>query len=146
MRQPKRWPYKIEEWQCATATADDCRSRGAARSYSHLFTNRLTELASGVTGRAIGTGGRVMNPRKIPTLPAIGALALIYFIAGKLALRLAFLHASASPVLPPAGISLAALLFLGFPVWPAIFVWAFLDKLTTLGNILTSLGIASGNT
>jgi signal transduction histidine kinase len=87
-----------------------------------------------------------MNPRKIPTLPAIGALALIYFIAGKLALRLAFLHASVSPVWPPAGIALAALLVLGFRVWPAIFVGAFLVNLTTLGNILTSLGIASGNT
>ena len=87
-----------------------------------------------------------MNPRKIPTLPAIGALALIYFVAGKLALRLAFLHASASPVWPPAGIALAALLVLGFRVWPAIFVGAFLVNLTTLGNILTSLGIASGNT
>ena len=87
-----------------------------------------------------------MNTRKIPTLPAIGALALIYFIAGKLALRLAFLHASASPVWPPAGIALAALLVLGFRVWPAIFVGAFLVNLTTLGNILTSLGIASGNT
>ena len=87
-----------------------------------------------------------MNPRKIPTLPAIGALALIYFIAGKLALHLAFLHASASPVWPPAGIALAALLVLGFRVWPAIFVGAFLVNLTTLGNILTSLGIASGNT
>jgi signal transduction histidine kinase len=87
-----------------------------------------------------------MNPRKIPTLPAIGALALIYLIAGKLALRLAFLHASASPVWPPAGIALAALLVLGFRVWPAIFVGAFLVNLTTLGNILTSLGIASGNT
>src|SRR6266481_16814 len=87
-----------------------------------------------------------MNPRKIPTLPAIGALALIYFIAGKLALRLAFLHASASPVWPPAGIALAALLVLGFRVWPAIFVGAFLVNLTTLGNILTSLGIAGGNT
>src|SRR6266568_2762779 len=87
-----------------------------------------------------------MNSRKIPTLPAIGALALIYFIAGKLALHLAFLHASASPVWPPAGIALAALLVLGFRVWPAIFVGAFLVNLTTLGNILTSLGIASGNT
>jgi signal transduction histidine kinase len=87
-----------------------------------------------------------MNARKISTLPAIGALALIYFIAGKLALRLAFLHASASPVWPPAGIALAALLVLGFRVWPAIFVGAFLVNLTTLGNILTSLGIASGNT
>jgi signal transduction histidine kinase len=87
-----------------------------------------------------------MNPRKIPTLPAIGALALIYFIAGKLSLQLAFLHKSASPVWPPAGIALAALLVLGFRVWPAIFVGAFLVNLTTLGNILTSLGIASGST
>ena len=87
-----------------------------------------------------------MNPRKIPTLPAIGALALIYFVAGKLSLQLAFLHKSASPVWPPAGIALAALLVLGFRVWPAIFVGAVLVNLTTLGNILTSLGIASGNT
>src|SRR5207245_8146147 len=87
-----------------------------------------------------------MNPRKIPTLPAIGALALIYFIAGKLSLQLAFLHKSASPVWPPAGIALAALLVLGFRVWPALFVGAFLVNLTTLGNFWTSLGIASGNT
>src|SRR5438093_8749248 len=87
-----------------------------------------------------------MNPRKIPTLPAIGALTLIYLIAGKLALHLAFLHKSASPVWPPAGIALAALLVLGFRVWPAIFVGAFLVNLTTVGNVFTSLGIASGNT
>ena len=87
-----------------------------------------------------------MNPRKFPTLPAISVLALIYFIAGKLSLHLAFLHKSASPVWPPAGIALAALLVLGFRVWPAIFVGAFLVNLTTVGNVLTSLGIASGNT
>ena len=87
-----------------------------------------------------------MNARKIPTLPAISALALIYFIAGKLSLHLAFLNASASPVWPPAGIALAALLVLGFRVWPAIFVGALVVNLTTAGNILTSLGIASGNT
>ena len=87
-----------------------------------------------------------MNPRKIPTLPAIGVLTLIYLIAGKLSLQLAFLHKSASPVWPPAGIALAALLVLGFRVWPALFVGAFLVNLTTLGNIWTSLGIASGNT
>ena len=87
-----------------------------------------------------------MNPRKFPTLPAIGALALIYLVAGKLALHLAFVHKSASPVWPPAGIALAALLVLGFRVWPAIFVGAFLVNLTTVGNIFTSFGIASGNT
>src|SRR5438270_7158262 len=88
----------------------------------------------------------MLNPRKIPTLPAIGALTLIYLVAGKLSLLLAFPHKSASPVWPPAGIALAALLILGYRVWPAIFVGAFLVNLTTAGNIFTSLGIASGNT
>ena len=87
-----------------------------------------------------------MNPRKIPTLPAISALALIYFVAGKLSLHLAFLNASASPVWPPAGIALAALLVLGFRVWPAIFVGAFFVNFLTAGSIWTSLGIAGGNT
>src|SRR6266513_336172 len=87
-----------------------------------------------------------MNPRKFPTLPAIGALTLIYLVAGKLSLLLAFLHKSASPVWPPAGIALAALLVLGFRVWPAIFLGAFFVNITTTPNIFTSLGIASGNT
>ena len=88
----------------------------------------------------------MLNPRKIPTLPAIGALALIYFIAGTLALKLAFVNASASPVWPPAGIALAALLVLGFRVWPAIFVGAFAVNFLTTLNILSSVGIACGNT
>lgn len=87
-----------------------------------------------------------MNPRKIPTLPAIGALTLIYLVAGKLSLLLAFVHKSASPVWPPAGIALAALLVLGYRMWPAIFVGAFLVNLTTLGTIFTSFGVATGNT
>jgi signal transduction histidine kinase len=87
-----------------------------------------------------------MNARKIPTLPAIGALALIYFIAGKLSLQLAFLNANASPVWPPAGIALAALLVLGYRASPGVFVGAFFANLLTAGNIFTSLGIASGNT
>ncbi|PYK95277.1 MAG: hypothetical protein DME36_02625 [Verrucomicrobia bacterium] len=87
-----------------------------------------------------------MYSRRFSTLPAIGVLTLIYFIAGKLGLKLAFLHASASPVWPPAGIALAALLLLAYRVCPAIFVGAFLVNATTAGNIATSLGIAAGNT
>ena len=87
-----------------------------------------------------------MYSRRFLTLPAIGVLTLIYFIAGKVGLKLAFLHASASPVWPPAGIALAALVLLGYRVWPAIFVGAFLVNATTAGNIATSLGIAAGNT
>jgi integral membrane sensor domain MASE1 len=87
-----------------------------------------------------------MHSQRFSTLPAIGILALVYFIVGKLSLELAFVHASASPVWPPAGIALAALLVLGYRTWPAIFIGAFLVNATTAGNIGTSLCIATGNT
>jgi len=87
-----------------------------------------------------------MHLRRFSTLPAISVLTLLYFLVGKLSLKLAFLHVSASPVWPPAGIALAALIVLGYRVWPAIFVGAFLVNATTAGNIATSLCIATGNT
>src|SRR5438874_549410 len=87
-----------------------------------------------------------MPSRRFSGLPLIGVLAIIYVIAGKIGLNLASLHASASPVWPPAGIGLAAILLLGYRAWPAIFVGAFLVNLTTAGDIITSVAIASGNT
>jgi signal transduction histidine kinase len=87
-----------------------------------------------------------MHSRRFSTLPAVFVLAFIYFAAGKLGLRFASFHASASPVWPPTGIALAALLLLGYRVWPAIFVGAFLVNAMTMGNIATSFGIATGNT
>ena len=79
-------------------------------------------------------------------LPLIGILAVIYFIAGKLGLMLASMHTSASPVWPPAGIALAALLLLGYRAWPAIFIGAFLVNVTIAGNVATSFAIGTGNT
>ena len=73
-------------------------------------------------------------------------LTLVYFVAGKLGLKLAFLQASASPVWPPAGIAVGALLVLGYRTWPAIFVGAFLVNISTTGNIPTSVAIGTGNT
>src|SRR6266480_6191998 len=87
-----------------------------------------------------------MHLRRFSTLPGISVLTLLYFLVGKLSLKLAFLHASASPVWPPAGIALAALIVLGYRVWPAIFVGAFLVNATTAGNVATSFAIAAGNT
>jgi integral membrane sensor domain MASE1 len=59
---------------------------------------------------------------------------------------LASLHASASPVWPPAGIALVAILLLGYRIVPAIFVGAFLVNVSTAGNLATSIAIATGNT
>src|SRR5438094_5834353 len=87
-----------------------------------------------------------MQPRAFSGLPVIGILTVVYFIAGKFGLMLASLHASASPVWPAAGVALAALLVLGYRVWPAIFVGAFLVNVTTAGNVATSFAIAAGNT
>src|SRR5258706_10480499 len=74
------------------------------------------------------------------------SLTLIYFISGKLGLTLAFVHQSATAVWPTTGIALVAFLFLGYRVWPAIFLGAFLTNITTAGNVVSSLGIAAGNT
>jgi PAS domain S-box-containing protein len=77
----------------------------------------------------------------------VGAgLVVVYFVAGKVGLTFAVVHASASAVWPPTGVALAALLLLGLRAWPAIFAGAFLVNVTTAGSVLTSLGIASGNT
>ena len=80
------------------------------------------------------------------TVAAIAGLAALYFTAAKLGLTLAFLNASATAVWPPTGIALAALLLLGTRVWPGVFLGAFLANLTTAGTLVTSLGIAAGNT
>ena len=87
-----------------------------------------------------------MGQRHFSRILALVALTVLYFLAGKLGLRLAFVHASASPVWPPAGIALAALLLFGYGTWPAIFMGAFLVNLTAPGNVATSLAIGAGNT
>jgi integral membrane sensor domain MASE1 len=87
-----------------------------------------------------------VDSRRFRTALAAAALCAVYFVAGKLSLQLAFLHASASPVWPPSGIALGALVLFGMRLWPAIFLGAFLVNLTTEGNLLTSFAIAGGNT
>jgi signal transduction histidine kinase len=84
--------------------------------------------------------------RWLPHLAVLVGLAVIYFLAGKLGLSLAFVNRSVTSVWPPSGISLAAILLLGYRVWPGIFLGAFLVNITTAGSVITCLGIATGNT
>jgi signal transduction histidine kinase len=74
------------------------------------------------------------------------ALTAVYVVAGKLGLRVAIVHPSASAVWAPTGIALAALLWRGPSLWPAIFAGAFIVNITTAGSVATSIGIAAGNT
>jgi diguanylate cyclase (GGDEF)-like protein len=74
------------------------------------------------------------------------AVCAAYALAAKLSLRLASVHPSVSPVWPPTGIAIATLVAMGLRFWPSIFAGAFLVNITTAGSVLTSLGIATGNT
>lgn len=86
---------------------------------------------------------------KSPTatrLAAIAGLFLSYFLAGKIGLHFASVNPSATAIWAPTGIALAGFLMLGWRVWPAIALAAFLVNLTTAGSVTTSVAIAAGNT
>src|SRR2546426_9825161 len=89
---------------------------------------------------------RSVRPRVWPWVIKAVVLAAAYFVVARVGLRYAAIGESISPVWPPSGIALAALLVLGPRYWPAVFVGAFLVNVTTTGSIGSSLGIAIGNT
>ncbi len=88
----------------------------------------------------------MVRSRFLRDLAVLAAVAGVYFVAGKLGLKLASIHASASAVWPCTGIAFAAFLIFGYRVWPAILTGAFLVNITTAGSVPTSIGIAVGNT
>src|SRR5262252_3769432 len=109
----------------------------------------MSDTRGGAPGGAVVVNepplGRIVLALRRADVVALVLIGAIYLPAAKLGLRLAFVHASATPVWPAAGIALA-LLLRGTRMWPAIFVGAFLANVTTAGSVSTSLGIAAGNT
>src|SRR3989442_5471480 len=73
------------------------------------------------------------------------ALAAAYFVVAKIGLRYATIGPSISPVWPPTGVAMAALVLLGPGDWPAILLGAFLANATTSIPVLAATGIACGN-
>lgn len=85
----------------------------------------------------------------------IAALAIIYYLAAKLGLSFAFASTNVSPVWPPSGVALAALLIFGWRIWPGITLGAFAANLLGFldAHVLslqmatwTAASIATGNT
>jgi diguanylate cyclase (GGDEF)-like protein len=79
-------------------------------------------------------------------IPELVFLVVVYFLAGKLGLALAFVHPSSTAIWPASGIALAALLIFGDHVWPGVLIGAFFVNWTTVGTPASSLAIATGNT
>ncbi|HEY6898815.1 MAG TPA: CHASE domain-containing protein [Rhodocyclaceae bacterium] len=74
-------------------------------------------------------------------LAVAAGLALLYFAAARLSLLLAFEGSNASPVWPPTGIAIAALLLGGLRLWPAIALGAFAANLASFHSGHGELGV-----
>ena len=74
------------------------------------------------------------------------AVTVVYVALAKSSLALASINPSATPIWPPTGFALATVLLLGYRIWPAIFIAAFIVNVTTAGSLATSLAIGMGNT
>ncbi len=84
-----------------------------------------------------------------PTARYLVELALVlvaYFLGGKVGLAVPFTSGNVSPVWPPAGIALVAMLVVGYRVWPGVAIGAFLVNFFTPIPHVAALGIAVGNT
>src|SRR5580692_11159039 len=87
-----------------------------------------------------------MPIRPQPTPMTAMLLLLVYYLAGRLGLSMAFVNTSASAVWAPTGIAIAAMLIWGYRLWPVILAGAFLVNISTSGSFPASLMIAVGNT
>jgi len=101
-------------------------------------TGKYPDLASSLTTSVRQTpGGHLVS---------IILLAIAYFGAARFGLSLASVHTNVSPVWAPTGIALAAVLLLGYRVWPGILIGAFLANYPTPVPTAASGLIAVGNT
>jgi len=87
-----------------------------------------------------------MSRSRLPSIVLSLLVAVVYFVGAELGLSLASLHTNVTAVWPPTGIAIASLLIFGRRVWPGIFVGALAANLMTAIPVLSSFGIATGNT
>jgi PAS domain S-box-containing protein len=74
------------------------------------------------------------------------AIGVTYFVLAKIGLALASINPSASPIWPPTGFALAAVLLWGYRVFPAIFLAALAANAATAVSPEIAAAIAAGNT
>jgi integral membrane sensor domain MASE1 len=73
-------------------------------------------------------------------------VAATYYASAELGLRLSVVGRSVTPLWPPTGVALVAMLILGRRMWPAIAIAAFVVNVPISPNALAAALIAVGNT
>jgi len=90
-------------------------------------------------------GAISMGARPAFALEVLGAAA-VYFAAARLGLELAVVVRQVSIIWPATGVALALLVLRGRRLWPGILIGAFAANALNATPLLTSFGIAIGNT
>jgi PAS domain S-box-containing protein len=85
--------------------------------------------------------------RPVPVdLAKLLLVAVVYYVAARLSLRVALVGRNVTPVWPPTGIALVAFLILGRRFWPAVAVAAFLVNAPITPSLTAAAATAAGNT
>jgi signal transduction histidine kinase len=92
----------------------------------------------------VSDAGKRMSVLRV--LLQLAVVALSYWLAATVSLRLALIHGQVTPIWPPTGIALVAILVFGRRVWPAVFVGALAVNLPIGPTPLGAAFIAAGNT
>ena len=79
-------------------------------------------------------------------LVQLAVVGLAYYVAARLSLRFSLVGEVVTPIWPPTGIAVVALLGFGLRLWPAVTVAAFLVNATINDSISAAAMIAVGNT
>jgi PAS domain S-box-containing protein len=77
---------------------------------------------------------------------ALLILVIAYVVAARIGFRAAFVAEQVSPVWPPTGIAIAALLYFGSWMWPAVWLGALIANATTDIPLIAAASIGTGNT
>src|SRR5260370_2506435 len=79
----------------------------------------------------------------LSTVLQLTVVALAYWLAALLSLRLALVHVQVTPIWPPTGIALVAILVFGRRVWPSVFLAALPVNLPTSPSPFVALFITA---
>ena len=94
----------------------------------------------------VGVSGADKRVSVLSVLVQLAVVTLAYWLAASVSLRLALVHGQVTPIWPPTGIALVAILVFGRRVWPAVYVAALAVNLPIGPSPLGAAFIAAGNT
>ena len=74
------------------------------------------------------------------------ALSVLYHLTARIGLSMAYVQINTSPVWPPMGIAVAALVLIGYRMWPGVTIGVLIGSVITGAMLSIAVGMALANT